>query len=255
MKITVLCEDTSRCDLECEHGLSLYIESECGNILFDAGQSALFYENAEKCGIDLSRVDFAVISHGHYDHGGGLEKFLQINKKAPVYISENAFGDFYNGEKYIGLKKTLKDNNRLVSVSKNRGVCKGAEIFTSASLEKKRLNSFGLTAEKEGKKLPDKFDHEIYLELIEGRKKVLFSGCSHAGIENIMRAFSPDIFVGGFHLIKTEDENELAQVSETLIEYNTDYYTCHCTGEKQYEYLKKNLNSLKYLRTGDTIVI
>ena len=255
MKITVLCEDTSNCSLKSEHGLSLYIESEQGKILFDMGQSDLFFENAEKLGIDLRQVDFAVISHGHYDHGGGLEKFLQINKKAPVFISENAFGNFYNGEKYIGLKSDLKDSKRLVFISEKSEICDGANIFTSDSLEKQSVKSFGLTVKKNGEKLPDKFDHEIYLELLENGKKVLLSGCSHSGIENIMSAFSPDVFIGGFHLLKIENENELEKTAKTLSTYGTDYYTCHCTGERQYKCLKNRVKSLGYISTGESIVI
>ena len=52
--------------------------------MFDTGQSELFSKNAEALGIDLGGVDIAVLSHGHYDHGGGLAKFLELNKTAPV---------------------------------------------------------------------------------------------------------------------------------------------------------------------------
>ena len=101
MKITVLTENTSSCGLPCEHGLSLYIESNGKRILFDTGQTALFAENAERLGIDLSAVDICVISHGHYDHGGGLGRFLEINDRAPVYLSRHAFGSYFNAkEKY-----------------------------------------------------------------------------------------------------------------------------------------------------------
>ncbi|MBQ2720991.1 MAG: MBL fold metallo-hydrolase, partial [Clostridia bacterium] len=105
MTVTTLVENTAINDNFCsEHGLSLYIEVKGLRILFDMGQTELFAENAEKLGIDLENVDIAVISHGHYDHGGGLKKFLEINKKAPVYISRFAFEPHYNGsEKYIGL--------------------------------------------------------------------------------------------------------------------------------------------------------
>ena len=106
MKLTVLAENTTcRNDLTAQHGLSLYLETADRKILFDMGQSDAFARNAEALGIDLSKVDFAVISHGHYDHGGGLETFLKINSNAQVYIHRLAFGEHYNGkEKYIGLK-------------------------------------------------------------------------------------------------------------------------------------------------------
>ena len=80
------------------------------------GQSDACIQNAQILGVDLSKVDIAVLSHGHYDHGGGLEAFLQINQKAPVYIHETAFGAYYNGtEKYIGLNLSLLGNPRLIS--------------------------------------------------------------------------------------------------------------------------------------------
>ncbi len=111
MEITVLAENTTECNMPVEHGLSLYIEV-CGKkILFDMGETELFSENAKKLGKDIGGVDTAIVSHGHYDHGGGLEKFLQINSKAKVYISRYAFEPHYNASgKYIGLKEELENN-------------------------------------------------------------------------------------------------------------------------------------------------
>ena len=102
-----------------EHGLSLYIETRDHKILFDTGASPAFAENAEKMGVDLAQVDIAVLSHGHYDHGGGLSKFLEINKKAKVFINENAFKNYYalranNNLEYIGLEKDLENNKQLI---------------------------------------------------------------------------------------------------------------------------------------------
>jgi len=113
MRIRVLAENTTASEILCrEHGLSLYVETRKHKFLFDTGASALFAENAAKMKIDLSEADFAVISHGHYDHGGGLKTFLNINDKAKVYLHQNAFQPCFdykpNGSKaYIGLDKTL----------------------------------------------------------------------------------------------------------------------------------------------------
>ena len=77
MIIKTLVEDTtSKNNLRSEHGLSLYIETSGKKILFDSGTSGLFMENAIKMGIDISKIDYAIISHGHNDHGGGLERFF-----------------------------------------------------------------------------------------------------------------------------------------------------------------------------------
>ena len=91
MIITVLSENLTSSDkLGSEHGLSLYIETETHKILFDTGASGLFAENAGKLGVDLAKVDLAVISHGHYDHGGGLKTFLGINNRAKIYLHQMA---------------------------------------------------------------------------------------------------------------------------------------------------------------------
>ena len=70
----------------CEHGLSFYLETEREHLLFDLGQSELFLRNAHTLGLDIARVDRAFLSHGHYDHGGGLSAFLRENDHAPVYV-------------------------------------------------------------------------------------------------------------------------------------------------------------------------
>ena len=99
MKITVLAENSvckkKTMNVIPEHVLSLFIEFDERKILFDTGQSDLFISNAEKMGIDLSQVDYLVISHGHFDHGGGLKRFLKINKKTRIFLHINALHKFY----------------------------------------------------------------------------------------------------------------------------------------------------------------
>ena len=86
MKITALVENIPGRGLPAEHGLSLFVESGSTRFLFDMGQTDLFARNADALGVNLDTADFAVLSHGHYDHGGGLETFLSLNSHAPVYL-------------------------------------------------------------------------------------------------------------------------------------------------------------------------
>ena len=103
MKITALVENRSSCDLTPVHGLSLYIETERHKLLFDLGPDGTLLKNAEKRGIDLGQVDAAVISHGHFDHGGALAAFLKVNHTAKVYIQRRAFEKHFS--KSLGFVK------------------------------------------------------------------------------------------------------------------------------------------------------
>lgn len=261
MKIVTLTENITHNEhLVAEHGLSLYIETEKHIILFDMGQTDVFSKNAEKLDIDLKNVDIAFLSHGHYDHGGGLEKFLRINDHAKIYVNENAFGDYYNGtEKYIGLDKSLKENPRVVKTGDFFTVDEGLSLFSCNTQKKtESTNSFALNMKLDGVYMPDDFQHEQYLLITENNKEVLISGCSHKGIVNIVDWFNPHVLIGGFHLSKldpeTSDKNRLDEIAASLLKHNIIYYTCHCTGVEQYNYLKTKMrDSIDYLSTGSVI--
>lgn len=258
MKIVVLTENTSiNNELKAEHGLSLYIETNGLKILFDMGQSDLFLHNAEKLGIDISTVDIAVISHGHYDHGGGLKYFLQANSKAPVFININAFGSYYNGtEKYIGFDKSLSDNPRLIFTGDEYEIQKGIKLFTANDRERiYNLSGNGLNKMVNGEFIEDDFLHEQYLQIEENGKKILISGCSHKGAINVVDWFSPNIFIGGFHYSKLELNDQLKEYALRLKGCSAEYFTCHCTGVPQYEFMKVYLNNLIYISTGDIVEI
>lgn len=283
MKITVLTENTISKNIEkslaeklkAEHGLSLFIETENHKILFDMGQTNLFLENAKNLNINLEKVDFAVLSHGHYDHGGlfsetevfGISAFLKINKTAPIFINENAFSENYNAnKKYIGLDKNLLENpdfmQRAIFVSDEKEIAPNMKLFSCNKNEKLiSTNTDGLTQLKDGIFIPEDFSHEHYLLIEENSKKILISGCSHKGILNITEWFKPDILIGGFHLKSLDIENQsdiktLQNLGEKLASYNTTFYTCHCTGESQFDVLKSVMKEkLFYLGTGDTVIL
>ncbi len=263
MKITVLTENTPFSEqFEAEHGLSLYIETENHKILFDTGQTDLFARNAEKLGIKLEDVDIAILSHGHYDHSGGLNRFLEINSKAPVYLSRFAFEPHFSGlEKYIGLDMDLQCSDRLVFTDDFLKI--DDELTLYSCNDKENLfpcESFGLYAKHDDRLIPDDFRHEQYLMINENGKKILISGCSHKGILNITKWLEPDILVGGFHFMKLDVENNsdadtLSESAEILNSTGTEFYTCHCTGTTQFEYLKQRMDNVQYISCGQKIII
>lgn len=256
MKITCLLENTTeREDMKIEHGLSIYIETEHKKILFDMGQSDLFYYNAQVLGIDLSKVDFAILSHGHYDHGGGIKQFLEVNHHAPLYIHKDAFLPHYNGtEKYIGLDLSLKEHPQIIFTDNEYRIDDSLALLSCNNRIKTHLPIPSGLSEKVGEAfIPDDFRHEQYLLIEEKGKRVLFSGCSHKGILDIAEWFAPDVLIGGFHYSKLALDESLTNAAKELSSYSTTFYTCHCTGRDQYDFMKKHLPSLSYLSCGQTI--
>ena len=95
MEIKVLMDNVSRGDLLSEWGLSVYIVYGQKHILLDGGTTGEFVKNAQAMGVDLSQIDFAVLSHAHYDHADGLEAFFEKNGHAKVYLREGAEENCY----------------------------------------------------------------------------------------------------------------------------------------------------------------
>jgi len=115
-KITTLCENhvaQSGKKLMGEHGLSFYIEADNRRILFDTGQNLGLSNNAKVLGIDLSRIDTVVLSHGHYDHSGGLKTLLDCNSDFTLYAHPDVFDPKVkgadDGHKYIGIPVQKND--------------------------------------------------------------------------------------------------------------------------------------------------
>jgi 7,8-dihydropterin-6-yl-methyl-4-(beta-D-ribofuranosyl)aminobenzene 5'-phosphate synthase len=245
-----------------EHGLSLYIEAKGRRLLFDTGQSPAFADNAAKLHVDLSRVDAAVLSHAHYDHGGGLLTFLSLNRKAPVYLRPNAFEAYRHGtEFFVGLDKALQGNPQLVFVEGTARLGDGLELVTGEGRAYRQpVDTDGLCVRKDGTLVPDDFRHEQYLLITEGGRRVLISGCSHKGVVNIVHWFRPDVFIGGFHFMNLDVEGagkaELDAAAADLLSMDTVYHTCHCTGAVQYNYLKERMRGrLFYLSGGQEIIL
>ena len=252
-----MAENSSACGLPAEHGLSLFVETAGRRFLFDTGASELFARNATALGIDLDAAEFAVLSHGHNDHGGGLRRFLELNAHAPVYAGRYAFEPHFNASgKNIGLDPALLDTGRFVLVEETLQISEGLTLHTC--IEKNPFVDFdpgGLKTFRDGRLIPEDFRHEQYLLVEENGKRVLFSGCSHRGVLNLMHWFRPDVLVGGFHFFRLAPDEALARCAAALDAFPAAYYTCHCTGEEQYAFLKERMQDLHYLRTGDSVAL
>jgi 7,8-dihydropterin-6-yl-methyl-4-(beta-D-ribofuranosyl)aminobenzene 5'-phosphate synthase len=267
MKITVLVENTAcGTNLKGQHGLSFFIETDKCKILFDCGADNLFLENAAKLGLDISAVDYFVLSHGHYDHGGGLKDFLKANDKAKIFVSRYAFNDYFFKvlffKKYVGLDKSLKNNSRIIFVDGeykiNNASLPGANmvIFSDISGSKYCSVKSKLLKSENGKIAPDDFRHEQCLII----DKVLFAGCSHTGIVNIYekaKSISAIRYIfGGFHLYnpvtkKTEDRALIENIANEFKNEDIKIYTGHCTGKKSFEVLESVLGKkIEEISTG-----
>lgn len=275
MKIVTLFENrTISKDYKNKHGLSLYIETASHKILFDTGTDDTFAKNAAKLGVKLEEVDIAVISHGHYDHGGGLDTFLKINNSAKIYIGKGAF-DYHLVKllgivKYsIGINKKLENNSRLVFVDEMMKIDEELTIFGHVTGNKllPKGNNRLLKKYSDGSISKDDFDHEINLLINENDKFSLLCGCAHNGIINIIEKAklitkgNINTVIGGFHLmgmdIKASDTvNYLNELSMSLKNCEVGkYYTCHCTGEQAYGYLSQKLVNLDEVKTGMVIEV
>ncbi|MGE5629322.1 MAG: MBL fold metallo-hydrolase [Solirubrobacterales bacterium] len=272
MKIITLLENrTISKEYDTRHGLSLYIETFNHKILFDMGPDATFAKNAVKLGVDLKEVDIAVISHGHYDHGGGLETFLKLNSKASIYIGKGAFNKHYKKilryfNYNIGLNNKLVYNNRITFVDEFLKI--DEELILFGDIQGNLLYPPGnKTLYKKyavGVKRDD-FQHEINLLIRENTKHTLFCGCAHKGIINIISkakliaADNIDFVLGGFHLMRINQNDSkgfLDELSKYLKSSNAlKFYTCHCTGENAYNYLKNDMENLYEIKTGEIIEI
>ena len=246
MKWTVLSDNRSNdCCLSTEHGLSIILQTERHKILLDTGASDVFIQNAELLGIDLTDVDYVFISHGHSDHAGGLRYFLEHNQKAQVIVSPDAMsGQFFSklGNLHsITTEWSEIDKDRLVLIDHTCEIAEGihaiALIPQIHSMPKGNQNLY--VQDAHGDYIHDDFRHELAL-YIDG---LLFTGCAHSGLENILAAcpWSVHSVVGGFHLLDgQETEEELAALTQRLKERysETRFYTSHCTGDHVFDVMK-----------------
>lgn len=272
MKIINLVEDTAGegcCGYE--HGLSFYLETEKHKILVDAGATDLFLKNAEALSADLRQVDTVILSHGHYDHSGGLLAFTKINPTARLYMRDTAGEDYYHVtesmEKYIGIDKRILELPQVIAVKGELRIDEEMSLFGDITGRRYPAKGNLQLKKKEGAAfVQDEFGHEQCLVIAQDGKRLLLSGCAHNGILNILDRYreiyggTPDLVISGFHMMKkgeyTEEEKEMiVNTAEELKRTGALFYSGHCTGQAAFSLMKEVMGEqLLAIHSGESIL-
>ncbi|WP_338627678.1 MBL fold metallo-hydrolase [Clostridium baratii] len=260
MKITTIIENeaTKLSNLYNEHGLCYFIEIDGLNILFDTGKSYKAYENFKKLGLDDKKIDYIILSHGHYDHTGGLKVFLENIKCKPKIIVGNEFfsrKDKYhlkeNNKKYIGIDfnlKYLKEKNiEIIEVKESIKLTDKINLISNLKGidERNILEGEDVLAVKYNNSLiRDDFREELVIAIERSYSIILITGCAHNKIQYIAKYIknkfnkSNLIIIGGVHLSNATDK-EINEAIDNLKEINIKKISlCHCSGHKIIEKLK-----------------
>ena len=266
MKIYVLVDNTDGSGLKGEWGLSFYIEYNGKTVLLDAGLSPLFAVNADKMGLDLNNVDYAVLSHAHDDHANGLEKFFELNDHAMLYVAggcdENCYDRHGLRFKYAGIPRGImkRHADRIIKADPDVMIADGIRLLGHTTPDLEKLGRMEKMYLKQGflRYIPDDFSHEQSLIFETDDGVVVFNSCSHAGADNIVNEAAQVYpgkkilaMIGGFHLFNKSDEYVRAFAHRLEEAGALHIYTGHCTGQKAWNILHEELgDKVHALSTG-----
>lgn len=250
IRLTILCENSVArpFGLLGEHGFACYLETPQGNYLFDTGQGQSLIPNARYLGKDLTTIKSLLISHGHYDHTGGLPQLLEGCDCLDVYahpdIFKNRYWDIEGKKHYLGipfrreylecLGANFKLHNDLVEVG--LGVFLTGEIPRRNSFEKGDTQQWAVTEKGEVQK-PDPLLDDLSMVVKSAKGLIIVLGCAHAGLVNIVKYVSAKFpaekiyaVVGGTHLGFAGTE-QFEKTLEILEQYQIEKVgVSHCTG-------------------------
>lgn len=248
-KITILIDNQAGTGLVAEHGFSLWIETANKHLLFDTGQGTAFEKNAITLGIDLATTDMLVLSHGHYDHTGGVPTCLRIAGKAELYCHPGAVLPRYSVRN--GVTRSLRmPTETMLAIDK---LPTGQVHWVQHSLLV--TDTIGLTGpiprqtnfETPGEPFfldtkglrPDPIDDELALWIRTEQGLIVCVGCAHAGLENTLnhvqrlnKGLRIRAVIGGFHLLNAEEQHIERTITALRILAVDQIVPCHCTGER-----------------------
>lgn len=249
-KLTILVDNSADDNLLVEHGFSLWIETESQRILFDTGQGTALSANAYALECDLSQADMLVLSHGHYDHTGGVPHVLNVNPGIPVYCHAGAFLPRYSIDPQGGVKPvSMLQKSRASLMDLPSGqihwIAEPQLIYPDIGISGSipRLYAFEDTGgpfflDPEGDR-PDMLDDDQALWIQTDGGLVIIVGCCHSGllntVEHIRRVSGIDKIrgiVGGLHL-QHASVRRLEKTYRAILDWDVEFLVpCHCTGKK-----------------------
>ncbi len=254
-RITVLCENTAGgvMGLLGEHGFAALVEKDGRSLLFDTGQGHTLAHNMRYLGLRGRTVDGIALSHGHFDHTGGLADALQMNGGATITAHPEVLGAKYSGRRtsaggegtYIGmpharsfLEGTLGARFRFIRDFREilPGICFSGEVPRVTDFESPDP---GMMLHTESGMEPDPLldDASLLIETESG--PVVLLGCAHAGTVNVLRHFEEQTghtrfhaVIGGTHLGFLNSPEQLDQTMLALEGYHLEHVAVsHCTGQ------------------------
>lgn len=277
LNITVLLENSLyNRNLQKAHGLSLLIKTSEQHILLDTGPNSKFYKNAKKIGIDLSQIDSLILSHAHYDHTGGTNKFCKVNEKAQILMfspyDEKYYAKSKIGYLFIGHKFSAKTKRRITFLQNPIQISAHCWFIPCSVDFYGQPNGNDFLFKKVGKDyIKDNFKHEGILVYDDNGELVIFNSCSHNGVINSIesaKTFFPKkkvrSYVGGFHFpyssidkIKPEDLRNLDELIDyARLQKDIKFYTGHCTGNGAFDYLRNALGErVLPIQTGSELKV
>ncbi len=272
-RVVTLCENhvaQSGKRLIGEHGLSFYLEADNRRILFDTGQNLGLSNNAEVLGIDLSRIDTVVLSHGHYDHSGGLKSLLDCNQNFTLHAHPDVFGPKVKGtgdeHTYIGIpvdREILEENGIKIQLDKDPvPIAPGISTTGEIPLENDFEGVGSIFYLKNGENYAaDTLADDRALILDTRKGLVVLLGCSHRGVVNTLNHVTRITgrqriyaILGGLHLGKASDA-KLEKIMAHLQAFGLEKIGIgHCTGPKAFLALANEFKGRVFFNTVGNVM-
>jgi len=266
IRITTLVENTaSEADLLAEHGLSFWIEYADKRILFDTGQSDILIQNANVLGINLAEADAVILSHGHYDHTGGLKTVLNVASQATLYLHPEAlkpkFSRKDNKTRMIGVSDStreiiyaLADKQKVVWTEMPTEVFPGLFVTSRIPRNNSYENVGGDFFLDSNCNKPDTLSDDQAMFFDSAKGLIVILGCAHAGVVNTLDYVAKlsgekciYAVIGGMHLLNTSAER-IEYTIDAIRQYNVQKIgTAHCTGGRAVEKFKSAFPSRCFL--------